>query len=41
MVLFEMFVLDFCLSALVLWNDGHKSIIYIKVHLTLIISYPP
>jgi hypothetical protein len=26
MVLFEMFDLDFCLSAMVLWNDGHKSI---------------
>jgi hypothetical protein len=25
MVLFEMFDLDFSLSALVLWNDGHKS----------------
>jgi uncharacterized protein involved in tellurium resistance len=29
MLLFEMFDLDFCLSAMVLWNDGHKSIIYI------------
>jgi hypothetical protein len=30
MVLFEMFDLDFCLSAMVLWNYGHKSInIYI------------
>jgi hypothetical protein len=26
MVLFEMFDLDFCLNAMVLWNDGHKSI---------------
>jgi hypothetical protein len=26
MVLFEMFDLDFCLSVMVLWNDGHKSI---------------
>jgi hypothetical protein len=26
MVLFAMFELEFCLSALVLWNDGHKSI---------------
>ena len=26
MVLFEMFDLDFCLSAMVLRNDGHKSI---------------
>ena len=26
MVLFAMFDLEFCLSALVLWNDGHKSI---------------
>jgi hypothetical protein len=26
MVLFAMFELDFCLSAMVLWNDGHKSI---------------
>jgi hypothetical protein len=26
MVLFAMFDLDFCLSAMVLWNDGHKSI---------------
>jgi hypothetical protein len=25
-VLFEMFDLDFCLSVMVLWNDGHKSI---------------
>jgi hypothetical protein len=25
-VLFAMFDLDFCLSAMVLWNDGHKSI---------------
>jgi hypothetical protein len=24
--LFEMLDLDFCLSAMVLWNDGHKSI---------------
>jgi hypothetical protein len=24
--LFEMFDLDFCLSVMVLWNDGHKSI---------------
>jgi hypothetical protein len=30
MVLFEMFDLDFCLSAIVLWNDGHKSIKIIK-----------
>jgi hypothetical protein len=26
MVLVAMFELDFCLSAMVLWNDGHKSI---------------
>jgi hypothetical protein len=26
MVLFEMFEFDFCLSAMVLWNDGHKNI---------------
>jgi hypothetical protein len=26
MVLVDMFELDFCLSAMVLWNDGHKSI---------------
>jgi hypothetical protein len=26
MVLFEMFDLDFCLSAMVLWNDGHNNI---------------
>jgi hypothetical protein len=26
MVLFEMLDLDFCLSAMVLWNDGHKNI---------------
>jgi hypothetical protein len=26
MVLVAMFDLDFCLSAMVLWNDGHKSI---------------
>jgi hypothetical protein len=26
MVLDVMFDLDFCLSAMVLWNDGHKSI---------------
>jgi hypothetical protein len=26
MVLFAMFDLEFCLSAMVLWNDGHKSI---------------
>jgi hypothetical protein len=26
MVLFAMFELEFCLSAMVLWNDGHKSI---------------
>jgi hypothetical protein len=25
-MLFAMFVLEFCLSAMVLWNDGHKSI---------------
>jgi hypothetical protein len=25
-----MFDLDFCLSAMVLWNDGHKSIKKIK-----------
>ena len=38
MVLFEMFDLDFCLSAMVLWNDGHKNK---KINLTLIISYSP
>jgi hypothetical protein len=37
MVLFAMFELDFCLSAMALWNDGHKSI----KNLTLIIIYPP
>jgi hypothetical protein len=26
MVLFAMFNLDFCLSAMILWNDGHKNI---------------
>jgi hypothetical protein len=26
MLLVAMFDLDFCLSAMVLWNDGHKSI---------------
>jgi hypothetical protein len=26
MVLVAMLELDFCLSAMVLWNDGHKSI---------------
>jgi hypothetical protein len=26
MVLFAMFELNVCLSAMVLWNDGHKSI---------------
>jgi hypothetical protein len=26
MVLFAMFELEFCLSAMALWNDGHKSI---------------
>jgi hypothetical protein len=26
MVLFAMFELEFCLSAMVLWNDGHKTI---------------
>jgi hypothetical protein len=42
MVLFEMFDLEFCLSVMVLWNDGHKSIyIYITIDLTLIISYSP
>jgi hypothetical protein len=35
MVLFAMFDLEFCLSGMVLWNDGHKS----KKSLTLIISY--
>jgi hypothetical protein len=39
MVLFEMFDLDFCLSAMVLWNDGHKNMK--KINLTLIISYSP
>ena len=38
MVLFALFDLDFCLSAMVLWNDGHKNI---KTNLTLIISYSP
>jgi hypothetical protein len=37
MVLVAMFDLDFCLSAMVLWNDGHKNI----KNLTLIISYSP
>jgi hypothetical protein len=36
MVLFEMLDLDFCLSAMVIWNDGHKSI-----KITLIISHSP
>jgi hypothetical protein len=40
MVLSEMFDLDFCLSVIVLWNDGHKSK-KIIINLTLIISYPP
>jgi hypothetical protein len=26
MVLFAIFDLDFCLSAMAFWNDGHKSI---------------
>jgi hypothetical protein len=39
MVLFAMFDLDFCLSAMVLWNDGHKIIKIIN--LTLIKSYSP
>jgi hypothetical protein len=39
-VLFAMFDLDFCLSAMVLWNDRHKSI-KIIINLTLIISYSP
>jgi hypothetical protein len=26
MVLVAMFELDFCLSAMVLWNDGHRNI---------------
>jgi hypothetical protein len=38
MVLFEMFDLDFCLSVMVLWNDGLKSIKNITTNLTLIIS---
>jgi hypothetical protein len=38
MVLVAMFDLDFCLSAMVLWNDGHKNE---KIYLTLIISYSP
>jgi hypothetical protein len=37
MVLFETFDLDFCLSAMVLWNDSHKSI----QNITLIISHSP
>jgi hypothetical protein len=41
MVLFEMFDLDFCLSAMVLWNDDHKSIKITTINLTLIISYSP
>jgi hypothetical protein len=36
--LFAMFELEFCLSAMVLWNDGHKSI---KTNLTLMINYFP
>ena len=50
MVLFEMFDLDFCLSAMVLWNDGHKSIKkYNKLNLknklfplesSLLLTYP-
>jgi hypothetical protein len=39
MVLFAMFDLEFCLSAMVLWNDGHKSIKKIIINLTLIINY--
>jgi hypothetical protein len=41
MVLFEMFDLGFCLSAMVLWNDGDKSIKNITINLPLIISYSP
>jgi hypothetical protein len=37
--LFAMFDLDFCLSAMVLWNDGHKSTK--NINLSLIISYSP
>jgi hypothetical protein len=33
MVLFAMFDLDFCLSSMVLWNDGHKSIKIINLTL--------
>jgi hypothetical protein len=50
MVLSEMFDLDFCLSAMVLWNDGHKSIKkYNKLNLknklfplesSLLLTYP-
>jgi hypothetical protein len=39
MVLFAMFDLNFCLSAMVLWNDGHMNIK--NINLTLIISYSP
>jgi hypothetical protein len=39
--LFAMFDLEFCLCAMVLWNDGHKSIKNIIINLTLIISYSP
>jgi hypothetical protein len=34
MVLIDMFELDFCLSAMVLWNDGHKNI-YKKINLDI------
>ena len=49
MVLFEMFDLDFCLSAMVLWNDGHKSIKNNKLNINnklfplesfLLLTYP-
>ena len=49
MVLFAMFDLDFCLSAMVLWNDGHKSIKNNKLNLnnklfplesSLLLTYP-
>jgi hypothetical protein len=39
MVLVAMFDSDFCLSAMVLWNYGHKNIQ--KSNLTLIIRYSP
>jgi hypothetical protein len=33
MMLIDMFELDFCLSAMVLWNDGHKNILKNKLRI--------